>query len=86
MDPYGERRKVALPLLGKKSKDFKVWQRRGSKEGDGSLQLMRRFINYSAGNGQADLQVNGKENFIGIRRNCAKFTATPENKLIKPNS
>lgn len=84
MDPYEERRKVALSLLGKKSRDFKVWQRRGSKEGDGSLQLMQRFINCSAGNGQPDLRVNGKENVIGIGRNCAKFSATPESKLIKP--
>lgn len=43
-----------------------------------NLQLMQRFINCSAWNGQPDLRRNGKENFIGIRRNCAKVSATPE--------
>jgi len=45
---------------------------------------MERFINCSAGKGQLDLRVHGKENFTGIGRNCAKFTATPESKLVKP--
>lgn len=70
---------------GKKA-DFKVWQRRWSKEGDGRLQLMQRFTNCLSGNGQPELRVNGKENFIGLRRNSAKFSAAPERKLIKPGS
>lgn len=56
MDPYGERRKFDLSPLRKKGRDLKVQQRKGSKEEDGSFQLMQRFINCSAENGQSDLR------------------------------
>lgn len=70
--------KVFLSLLGKKKPRLQGVAEKRVKVRRWNLQLKQRFINYSAGNGQPDLRRNGKENFIGIRRNCGKVSATPE--------